>query len=67
MLLTHTEHVELENYVLYYWKLDPKKGVPYKQSDQPDQADVKLSLLEARKNPILKSRPLRALRRAAQR
>lgn len=67
MLLTHTERVELEKYVLYYWKLDPKTGVPYNQKKQPDQADVSLSLFEAKKNPILKSRPIRALRRAAQR
>lgn len=55
MLLTHTEHVELEKYILYYWKLDPKTGVPYNQKKQPDQADVRLSVLEAKKNPILKT------------
>jgi hypothetical protein len=66
LLLTRTEKTELQKYVLFHWKLDEKTGVPLLQTDQPDRAEVELSLFEAKKNPVLKNRPYAALRRYAQ-
>jgi hypothetical protein len=65
--MTHDERTEMEKYILFYWYVDPKLGVPLIQDEQPDPAAVDLSIYEMKKNVLLKGLPERVLRRQAQR
>lgn len=64
--LTHNERVEMEKYILYHWSLDQDTGVPLLQREQPDSSKVDLSIYEMAKNPVLRGRPERVLKRQAE-